>query len=85
MNSAHAARTTRLAERFGVGHPGARPTPDEPHISRNPNQANSDLKSQSKAVRSMTDSLVARLSAEDQMVQSCANASPVKWHQAYTT
>jgi ergothioneine biosynthesis protein EgtB len=28
---------------------------------------------------------MATLSAEDQMVQSCANASPLKWHQAHTT
>jgi ergothioneine biosynthesis protein EgtB len=33
----------------------------------------------------MTSSLVANLSAEDQMVQSCPEASPVKWHQAHTT
>jgi ergothioneine biosynthesis protein EgtB len=38
-----------------------------------------------KAVRSVTHSLVASLSAEDQMVQSCPEASPVKWHQAHTT
>jgi ergothioneine biosynthesis protein EgtB len=37
------------------------------------------------AIRSMTDSLVAGLSAEDQMVQSCPEASPLKWHQAHTT
>jgi ergothioneine biosynthesis protein EgtB len=43
------------------------------------------LESKYKAVRTMTRSLVANLSAEDQMVQSCPEASPVKWHQAHTT
>jgi len=38
-----------------------------------------------KDVRSLTASLVASLSPEDQMVQSCPEASPVKWHQAHTT
>lgn len=38
-----------------------------------------------KAVRSLTSAIVAGLSAEDQMVQSCPEASPVKWHQAHTT
>jgi ergothioneine biosynthesis protein EgtB len=33
----------------------------------------------------MTRSLVATVSAEDQMVQSCPEASPVKWHQAHTS
>lgn len=45
----------------------------------------STLDSKYNAVRSMTRSLVATLSAEDQMVQSCPEASPVKWHQAHTT
>lgn len=43
------------------------------------------LDSQYKVVRSVTRSLVKSLSAEDQMVQSCPEASPVKWHQAHTT
>src|SRR5215475_14191729 len=43
------------------------------------------LDSKYKEVRSMTRSLVEGLSAEDQMVQSCPEASPVKWHQAHTT
>src|SRR5215468_10084611 len=45
----------------------------------------STLDSKYKAVRSVTRALVKRLSAEDQMVQSCPEASPVKWHQAHTT
>ena len=45
----------------------------------------STLDSKYDAVRSITRSLVASLSAEDQMVQSCPEASPVKWHQAHTT
>ena len=45
----------------------------------------STLASKYKTVRSMTRSLAASLSAEDQMVQSCPEASPVKWHQAHTT
>ena len=37
------------------------------------------------AVRQQTEALTAPLSAEDQMVQSCPEASPAKWHQAHTT
>src|SRR5438045_9359687 len=38
-----------------------------------------------RAVRAMTERLAAPLSAEDQMVQSCSEASPTKWHRAHTT
>jgi hypothetical protein len=44
-----------------------------------------DLDSRYKAVRSVTGSLAASMSAEDQMVQSGPEASLVKWHQAHTT
>jgi ergothioneine biosynthesis protein EgtB len=37
------------------------------------------------SVRRQTEQLAAPLTAEDQMVQSCAEASPSKWHQAHTT
>ena len=43
------------------------------------------LRSRYKAVRSATSAMAARFSAEDQMVQSCPEASPMKWHQAHTT
>ncbi len=45
----------------------------------------SSLDSKYKSVRSVTRSLAASMSAEDQMVQSCPEASPMKWHQAHTT
>jgi ergothioneine biosynthesis protein EgtB len=44
-----------------------------------------DFGSQYAAIRSATDCLAERVSAEDQMVQSCPEASPMKWHQAHTT
>jgi ergothioneine biosynthesis protein EgtB len=43
------------------------------------------LASHYTAVRQQTATLTAPLTAEDQMVQSCADASPAKWHQAHTT
>ena len=45
----------------------------------------STLATKYKTVRSTTRTLAAGLSAEDQMVQSCPEASPTKWHQAHTT
>src|SRR5271165_5302642 len=47
--------------------------------------ATSGLKAKFHVVRSVTRSVAESLSAEDQMIQSCADASPVKWHQAHTT
>jgi len=38
-----------------------------------------------RRVRQETDRRAALLSAEDQMVQSMADASPAKWHRAHTT
>jgi len=38
-----------------------------------------------RAVRGATVRFVGPLSAEDMMVQSCAEASPVKWHLAHTS
>ena len=43
------------------------------------------LLEQYKSVRRQTELLVSSLSAEDQMVQSCPEASPAKWHLAHTS
>lgn len=47
--------------------------------------ADDAIRSQYREVRSTTSALAGSLSAEDQMVQSCPDASPMKWHQAHTT
>jgi ergothioneine biosynthesis protein EgtB len=38
-----------------------------------------------QSVRAETENRAAPLSAEDQVVQSMADASPIKWHRAHTT
>ena len=45
----------------------------------------STLLSKYRAIRSLTGSIAEPMSAEDQMVKSCPEASPMKWHQAHTT
>ena len=44
-----------------------------------------DLLARYRAVRAASLALTAPLSPEDLMVQSCAEASPAKWHLAHTT
>src|ERR1051326_4456494 len=48
-------------------------------------RALASLVSQYAAVRQQTDKLTAPLTPEDMMVQSCPEASPVKWHMAHTS
>ncbi|MDB5975738.1 MAG: ergothioneine biosynthesis protein EgtB, partial [Nevskia sp.] len=43
------------------------------------------LRERYHAVRARTEALAARLSPEDQQVQSMPDASPTKWHRAHTT
>src|SRR5258706_8577577 len=43
------------------------------------------LRARFRHVRSTPLALAARLTPEDQMVQSCSEASPTKWHLAHTT
>src|SRR4051812_28261894 len=45
----------------------------------------SSQKSRFHAVRSASNSLEAALSAEHQMIHSCPDAGPIKWHMAHTT
>jgi ergothioneine biosynthesis protein EgtB len=47
--------------------------------------ANRALLDQFQAVRRATNELRARLTSEDQMVQSMPDCSPAKWHAAHTT
>ncbi len=50
-----------------------------------PAQLSSELAERFVSVRRGTEQLCAPLSAEDQMLQPIADASPAKWHQAHTT
>lgn len=56
-----------------------------PNLGRKAASAATDLLPRFRAARAATEQACAPLSAEDQMVQSCAGASPTKWHQAHTS
>ena len=47
--------------------------------------ADDELVERYRQVRDLTEAIAAPLSAEDQVVQSMPDASPVKWHRAHTT
>ena len=48
-------------------------------------QARADWRDAFRRVRAETEARAAHLSAEDQIVQSMADASPTKWHRAHVT
>ncbi len=54
-------------------------------VALKPETATEQLCQRFREVRGATKALCAPLSPEDQMVQSCAEASPAKWHLAHTS
>src|SRR5438105_1159732 len=58
------------------------PTQD---VRQTSGRTSSALLDRYRVTRATSLALTAPLSAEDQMVQSCPEASPAKWHLAHTT
>ncbi|NKE47414.1 ergothioneine biosynthesis protein EgtB [Roseomonas frigidaquae] len=54
-------------------------------ISAGPRPAAQHLLDRYRSVRARTEALAAKLSPEDQVVQSMPDCSPTKWHRAHTT
>ena len=52
---------------------------------QSPDEAREDWRNAFRRVRAETEARAAHLSAEDQIVQSMADASPTKWHRAHVT
>lgn len=59
--------------------------PPTPHPTETVTAASTSLLTRYKAVRQASLDLCSPLSPEDLMVQSCPEASPVKWHLAHTS
>ena len=61
-------------------------TPAVPHLPvHTPVHSSTGLLTRYRAARAASLALTAPLSPEDQMVQSCPEASPTKWHLAHTS
>jgi ergothioneine biosynthesis protein EgtB len=54
-------------------------------VTKSPDEARADWRDAFRRVRTETEARAAHLSAEDQIVQSMADASPTKWHRAHVT
>jgi ergothioneine biosynthesis protein EgtB len=54
-------------------------------VAKSPDEARADWRDAFRRVRTETEARAAHLSAEDQIVQSMADASPTKWHRAHVT
>ncbi|MHB1702010.1 MAG: ergothioneine biosynthesis protein EgtB [Acidobacteriaceae bacterium] len=54
-------------------------------VAQKPATSEEEFRERFREVRGTTEALSAPLSPEDRMVQSCAEASPVKWHLAHTS
>ncbi|MBX6329312.1 MAG: ergothioneine biosynthesis protein EgtB [Pseudolabrys sp.] len=59
--------------------------PQHAATAPHPDDLRAHWRTQFRTVRAETEARAARLSAEDQLVQSMADASPVKWHRAHVT
>ena len=53
--------------------------------AKSPDETRADWRDAFRRVRAETESRASHLSAEDQIVQSMADASPTKWHRAHVT
>src|ERR1043165_1813532 len=54
-------------------------------VSKSPGEVRADWREAFRRVRAETERRASYLSAEDQIVQSMADASPAKWHRAHVT
>ena len=54
-------------------------------VAKSPDDARRHWRDAFRNVRAETESRASYLSAEDQIVQSMADASPTKWHRAHVT
>jgi ergothioneine biosynthesis protein EgtB len=62
-----------------------RNTAASPRVGRTADEMRAAWRAAFRTVRTETEARAAHLSAEDQIVQSMADASPTKWHRAHVT